>query len=107
MYEKMPADTDKWYNERKMTTGKEADAMETTELRKSFSSRFTELMGTTSSRELQAQYYDLTHKILSTETISYYKGNMRLPNTETLVNLSQMFNCSVDYLLGLPRTMEE
>lgn len=33
--------------------------------------------------------------------IKYWKDNGNIPNGETLISLSNYFNCSVDYLLGL------
>lgn len=38
---------------------------------------------------------------VSPSTIGMYEQNRREPDYKTLVELSKIFNCSVDYLLGL------
>ena len=37
---------------------------------------------------------------VSPSTIGMYETNKRQPNYETLLKISSIFNCSIDYLLG-------
>ncbi len=48
------------------------------------------------SREQIAEYLNITYS-----SISKYETNERFPDKENLIKLSQYFNVSIDYLLGL------
>jgi len=44
---------------------------------------------------------ELAEKLgVSQQTISKYERGTREPDNETLVKLAEIFNCSIDYLLG-------
>ena len=47
------------------------------------------------SQEVLAQKLNV-----SPSTIGMYETNKRQPNYETLLKISSIFNCSIDYLLG-------
>ena len=50
--------------------------------------------------ELNISQEKLAQKInVSASTIAMYETNKRQPNYETLLKLSEIFNCSIDYLL--------
>lgn len=40
---------------------------------------------------------------LSTGIISKYEANVKRPSLETMVNIAYIFNCSLDYLLGIDK----
>jgi len=45
--------------------------------------------------------FELAEKLgVSQQTISKYEKGLREPDNATLVKLSEIFNCSIDYLLG-------
>lgn len=51
--------------------------------------------------ELNLNQEELAKKLnISPSTIGMYETNRRQPNYEILENLSNIFNCSIDYLLG-------
>lgn len=47
---------------------------------------------------LQSDVAKLVNK--SERMIGFYENGERDPNTETLAKLAEIFNCSIDYLLG-------
>lgn len=50
--------------------------------------------------ELNISQEKLAQKInVSSSTIAMYETNKRQPNYETLLKLSEIFECSIDYLL--------
>ena len=51
--------------------------------------------------ELKLNQEELAKKLnISPSTIAMYETNRRQPNYDILENLSNIFNCSLDYLLG-------
>lgn len=38
---------------------------------------------------------------VTTQTVSYYENQYRIPSPEMLIKLAQIFNVSADYLLGI------
>ena len=44
---------------------------------------------------------------VSERTVNYYINNQRIPDTETLIGISQILRTSIDYLLGLYFTVED
>ncbi len=44
---------------------------------------------------------------ISHSTINRYENGLRQPDNETLINMSNFFNVSVDYLLGISNTRND
>ena len=56
---------------------------------------------TTLRKEMKLSQFDLSEKLgVSQQTISKYEKGAREPDNRTLIELSKIFDCSVDYLLG-------
>ena len=52
-------------------------------------------------KEAGMSQFELAEKLgVSQQTVSKYEKGTREPDNATLVKLSEIFNCSIDYLLG-------
>lgn len=68
-----------------------------------FSKRLKLLRATNglTQEKLSNDIYEIFGYPISKATISQYENGNREPNITMLINLSQYFNCSIDYLIGI------